>query len=160
MHNSESILENETHKVLWDFEIQPDHLISTRRPDLVIVNKNKRTCRIVNLAVSTDHRVKIKENEKKTNKKTPTKQILTSCQRTKKAMEHESDRETGCNWYTWNDPKKFGERVGGVGNRRKSRVHPNYNIVELTQNTEKSPGDLRSLAVIQTPVKDYQPTLV
>ena len=42
MHNPESILENETHKILWDFEIQMDDLISTRRPDLVIVNKNKR----------------------------------------------------------------------------------------------------------------------
>ena len=28
MHNPESILENETHKVLWDFEIQTDLQIS------------------------------------------------------------------------------------------------------------------------------------
>ena len=27
-----------------------------------------------------------------------------------------------------------------------SRDHPNYNIVEYGQNTEKSPGDLRRLA--------------
>ena len=44
MHNPESVFENETHKVLVDFEIQTDHLISTRRPDLVIDNKKKRTC--------------------------------------------------------------------------------------------------------------------
>ena len=31
--------------------------------------------------------------------------------------------------------------------------HPNYSIVENSQNTEKSPRDLRRLAVIQTPVK-------
>ena len=31
MHNSESILKNETHKSLWDFDIQTDHLISTRQ---------------------------------------------------------------------------------------------------------------------------------
>ena len=36
MHNLEPVLENETHKVFWDFEIQTDHLISARRP--VIVN--------------------------------------------------------------------------------------------------------------------------
>ena len=30
MHNPESVLENETHKFLWDFDIQTDHLISTR----------------------------------------------------------------------------------------------------------------------------------
>ena len=41
MHNPESIIENETHKILWDFEIQTDHLISARRPDLVIVNTKK-----------------------------------------------------------------------------------------------------------------------
>ena len=37
MHNRESLLENETHKILWDIEIQTDHLISARRPDFVIV---------------------------------------------------------------------------------------------------------------------------
>ena len=37
---------------------------------------------------------------------------------------------------------------------------PNYSIVAINQNTEKSPGDLRRLALIQTPVKDYHLTLV
>ena len=64
MHNLESVLENEMHKLLRDFEIQTDHLISARRPDLVIVNK-KRTCQIVNFAVLADHRVKLKANEKR-----------------------------------------------------------------------------------------------
>ena len=40
-HDSESIPENETLKILWDFEIQTDHLISVRRPDFVIVKKTK-----------------------------------------------------------------------------------------------------------------------
>ena len=39
LHNLESVLENETHKLLWDFELQTNHLISVRRPDLVIVKK-------------------------------------------------------------------------------------------------------------------------
>ena len=34
-----SLLENEIYKVLWDFNIQMDHLMSTRRPDLIIINK-------------------------------------------------------------------------------------------------------------------------
>ena len=41
MHNTKSILENEMHKILWDFEIQTNHLILARWPDLKIVN-NKR----------------------------------------------------------------------------------------------------------------------
>ena len=32
MHKPKSVLENETHKILWNFEIQTDHLISARRP--------------------------------------------------------------------------------------------------------------------------------
>ena len=42
MHNPESVLENETYKILWDFEILTDHLISARQPELVIINNKKR----------------------------------------------------------------------------------------------------------------------
>ena len=42
MHNPESVLENEMHKLLWDFDLQTDHLISARWPDLVIINKKKK----------------------------------------------------------------------------------------------------------------------
>ena len=62
MHNPESVLKNETHKLLWDFEIQTDHLISTWRSDLVIVKKKKkkkkkkeRICWILDFAVPADH---------------------------------------------------------------------------------------------------------
>ena len=36
------VLENDTHKLLWDFDIQTDHLISARRPDLIIIKKKKK----------------------------------------------------------------------------------------------------------------------
>ena len=68
MHNLESVLENETHKLLWDFDVQTDHLISARRPHLVIINKKKRTCRIEDFAVPTNSWVRLKENEKKKDK--------------------------------------------------------------------------------------------
>ena len=42
-----------------------DHVISARRPDLIIINKKKRTRRIVDFTVPSDHRVKLKETEKK-----------------------------------------------------------------------------------------------
>ena len=58
-----------THKLLWDFNIHTDHLISTRIPDLIIImnnnNKKKRTSKIVDLALPADHRIKLKEYEKK-----------------------------------------------------------------------------------------------
>ena len=66
VHKQESILENETDKLLWDFETQTDHLISARQPGLVTVNNNnhkKRNCRIVGFVVPVDRKMKIKENE-------------------------------------------------------------------------------------------------
>ena len=65
MHNPAPVLENDTHKLLWDFDIHTDHLISARRPDLIIINKKKRTCKIVGFAVPVDHRIKLKECERK-----------------------------------------------------------------------------------------------
>ena len=40
MHNPESVPKNDTHNILWDFDIQTDHLISTGRADFII-NKQK-----------------------------------------------------------------------------------------------------------------------
>ena len=65
MHNPEPFLENDTHKILRDFDIQTDHLILGRRPDLIIINKKKRICKIVDFAVPADHRLKLKECEKR-----------------------------------------------------------------------------------------------
>ena len=42
MHNPAPVLENDTHKLLLDFDILTDHLVSARRPDLIIINKKKR----------------------------------------------------------------------------------------------------------------------
>ena len=42
MHNPAPVLENDTHKLLWDYDIQTVHLISARRPDLIIINKKKK----------------------------------------------------------------------------------------------------------------------
>ena len=41
MHKREPVQENETHKLLWDFTIQTDHLIPDGGLDLVRINKNK-----------------------------------------------------------------------------------------------------------------------
>ncbi len=59
MHNLAPVLENDSHKLLWD------HLIPARRPDLIIINKRKRICKIVDFAVSVDHRINLNESEKK-----------------------------------------------------------------------------------------------
>ena len=61
MHNPAPVLENDTRKLLWNFDVQ-----TARRPDLIIINKEKeRTCKIVDFAVPADHRLKPKECKKK-----------------------------------------------------------------------------------------------
>ena len=67
MHNPAPVLKNDTHKLLWDFDIQTDHLISARRPDLIIINKKKKKkfSKIVDFVVPADHRIKLKECEKR-----------------------------------------------------------------------------------------------
>ena len=52
--------------------------------------------------------------------------------------------------------RTVGKRPKRIGNQWKTRDHPEQNIVEISKNTEKSPGDLRRPAITQTPVKDHQ----
>ena len=61
MHNPEYILENDTQKLLWDFDIQTDPLILARRPDLnrQKKKKKKKNCKIVEFAVPANHRIKL-----------------------------------------------------------------------------------------------------
>ena len=66
----------------------------------------------------------------------------------------ELDGDTNYYWRAWNGHQRLG--TGRVGNWRSNLDHPDYSIVEISQNTEKSLGDLRRLA---TPMKDHQLTL-
>ena len=44
--------------------------------------------------------------------------------------------------------------IQGLDNLEISRDHSNYSIIEIGQNTEESSGDLRRLAVTQTPTRN------
>ena len=65
MHNQAPLLEKDTNKLLLDIDTYTDHIISTRKPDLIIIIKKRRICKIVHLAVPADHILKLKECEKK-----------------------------------------------------------------------------------------------
>ena len=151
MHNPVSIRENDTHKHLWDFGMQTDHLTSARWRVLIVINNNnkKRTCKIVGFVVPTDHRIKMKESEKK-DKFLDFAQEL---KKKKKTMEHEGDDYTNRDWCFWYSHQRIIEGSGGLGGWRTSGDHPNYCIIENGQNTEKSSGDSRRLVIT---VKDAQ----
>ena len=99
MHNPAPVLENDTNKLLWDFDIQTDHLISARRPALIIINekkkekKKKRICIIVDFAVPADHRIKLKECEKKDYYLDLAREL-----KKKQTMEHEGENYINCDW--------------------------------------------------------------
>ena len=49
---------------MWDFRIQTDHVIEARRPDLVVVDKKKKSCHISDFPVPGDRRIEEKEKDK------------------------------------------------------------------------------------------------
>ena len=63
-HVSQTVLENHDYQLLWDYNIQTDHKIGARRPDLVVINKQEQTCQVIDIAVPEDTSVKAKEEEK------------------------------------------------------------------------------------------------
>ena len=64
-HKPESVLENEAHIIPWDFEIQSDHLILARRPDLELNNRKKWTCYLLDFTVPAEWKIKESENRNK-----------------------------------------------------------------------------------------------
>ena len=66
MHNPAPVLENDAHKLLWDFK----HTNGSPNTGQKIrphnnQQKKKKICKIVDFAVPADHRLNLKESEKK-----------------------------------------------------------------------------------------------
>ena len=57
-------------------------------------------------------------------------------------------------WCFWYSHQRIIKGSRGLGGWKTKGDHPNYYITENGHNTEKSHGDLRRLAVTQTPVKN------
>ena len=153
MHNPAPVLENDSHKLLWDFNIQTHHLIPARRPDLIIINKRKRICKIVDFAVPADHRINMnmKESEKKD-------KYLDLARELKKRW---SMKVT----IVLNVIGALGTLTKGllngledleVGGRVETIQTTALLRTARTPNPEMSPGNLRRLAFTQTPVKNHQ----
>ena len=107
----------------------------------------------MDFALPADRKAKFKESEKKYKYQDLSREL-------KNTVEKESDVYTNHNCCYWYSHQRINKGPGGIGNKRMSGEHPNYNTIEIGQNTEKSPGDLEWLTVIQTPVKDHLLTLM
>ena len=51
-------------KLLWDFNVYTDHVLSARRPDIVVMNKEEASAQIIDVAVPADCNIASKGAEK------------------------------------------------------------------------------------------------
>ena len=63
-HTAEPVIETQRVKILWDINIQTDHVIEHRRPDIVVVDIDKMRAFLIDIAVPGDATVEEKEQEK------------------------------------------------------------------------------------------------
>ena len=96
--------------------------------------KKKRICKIVDLAVPANHRIKLKECEKKD-------KYLDLARELKKTMEHESDGDTNYNRWVPYSNQRIDTGIWGQGNKRTSGDDSNDSIIKKGQNSENSSGD-------------------
>ena len=75
-------------------------------------------------------------------------------------MELVRDGYTSCNWYARNSHQRIDKGTGRPGDKRTNRDNFSKHIIGICQNTKKSPGDLRRLAVTHIPVENHHLTLV
>ena len=75
-------------------------------------------------------------------------------------MKYEGDGDANYGWCTWENLQRIGKGTRRFGTKRTRRDHPDYSIIKIDQNTEKNPGELRRLPVIQTPMKNHQLALL
>ena len=63
-HKPVTFVDNDRVKILWDFNIQTDHVIQQKRSDIVVMHKTERKCHLIDIAVTGDKRIELKEQEK------------------------------------------------------------------------------------------------
>ena len=142
MHKPESSLDNETHKIIWDFEVHTDQLIPARIRDFVVINK---------ITITSDHRMKIKENGKIEKK-------LNIARELKKPWNMKVMVIPIVNGALGTVPEGL---VRGLEIGESAQTIQNIELLRFYfHSTEKRLRDLRRIVVILTPAKDHWPTLV
>ncbi len=63
-HVAEKCLENDLFEILYDFDIKLDKQISHQRPGIVLMDKIKRKTTIIDVAITADCRIDVKQTEK------------------------------------------------------------------------------------------------
>ena len=64
MYKPESVFENETYNIFLHFVMQTNNVIAAKKLDIVLLNKKKRTCHLVDFTILADYKVKMKKGNK------------------------------------------------------------------------------------------------
>ena len=119
----------QTPQGFWDTNGSPNPHQTTRPYNNQKKKKKKKkekkeTGRFVDFAVPVDHRVKLKEGQKKNQYQDLPKEM-------KKTVEPESDVYINCDWCSWFCHQRIGTGIGGLTNKRTSGDYPKYGIAEI-----------------------------
>ena len=63
-HQPEMVIGNDSCKILWNFAVQKNHFITSRRPGMIVIDKEHHECQIIDFAIPYDTRELDKEVEK------------------------------------------------------------------------------------------------
>ena len=64
-HTHKPVYEQENITVLWNQAVHTDRQFITNRPDIIIKNKKEKTCVLIEVAISEDRNVVLREAENK-----------------------------------------------------------------------------------------------
>ena len=106
----------------WDIHRSPN-VDQTTRP--CNSQQKKRTGLIEDFAAQADHRVKLKESEKRDD-------YLYFAREHQKTMEYEGDGDTNCGWCTWDNPQRIGKATEWVWNKSTCKDHLIYSIIKIS----------------------------
>ena len=63
-HEPKTVNENESVTILWDMPIHTDRTIAANRPDIVLKNKENKTCLVTDITIPLDTNTSVKTTEK------------------------------------------------------------------------------------------------
>ena len=63
-HQPETVTENEKVTLLWDMQVHTDKTIKANNPDIIIKDKQEKTCMLIDRAIPSDRNTSVKVAEK------------------------------------------------------------------------------------------------
>ena len=93
-----------THKVLWNFDVQMDHLMVTIIPDLMLINKENKNLSPSGFCSGPQNDKKKKDNEKFKRYEDLDRELKT-------IVQHEGNADSNCSLSAFNGSQKLGKGI-------------------------------------------------